>query len=47
MSKLKDIKFICNKCGAEQEPAENGNWNVYRKEKCKCGGDFKLKEIWE
>lgn len=47
MKKIKEIKFICNKCGEEQKKDEkqsNKNWSVYdAKEKCKCGGSFKPK----
>jgi hypothetical protein len=39
----KEIKRICDKCGAEQKPNKkksNKNWTCYGNEKCKCGGKF-------
>ena len=42
----KKIKFRCDKCGKEQIPDEEKsteNWTVYdNKEKCECGGEFKM-----
>jgi hypothetical protein len=44
-----EIKFICEKCGKEQQPDKaksNDNWQVYdSKQKCECGGKYTAKVI--